>query len=70
MRDIKIAHHVHDVGTVLILVVVLRLRKTLFHRISHLMNCINRKEGHPLSLVRAQGLIERLPRVREPLNVG
>jgi hypothetical protein len=69
-RTLKVPAMSTTPGTALVLVVVLRLQTTLFHRISHLTNCKDRKEGHPPLLVRAQGLIKWLPRVREPLNVG
>jgi len=68
--EIKSAARSVTPGAALILVFVLRLQTTLFHRISHLTNCKDRKEGHPPLLVRAQGLINRLPRIRDPLKVS
>ena len=38
--------------------------------IPHLMKNIERKEGHPLLLVRTQSFVQRLPRISEFLEVG
>ena len=42
----------------------------LFRDVPYLMKDIERNKGHPLLLVGAEGLVERLPRSSEFLEVG
>jgi hypothetical protein len=44
--------------------------RPLFRNVPHATKYIDRKEGHAPLLVRAEGLIERLPRTSELLEVG
>jgi hypothetical protein len=47
------------------LAVILILHAVLLQRITHFMECNERKGRHPLFLFVAEGLIERLPRIGE-----
>jgi hypothetical protein len=47
-----------------------RLGTTLLHDITHVTKGEDGKQGHPLPLVLAEGLIERLPGTSELLKVG
>ena len=49
---------------------ILFIFSPFFRDIPHLMKHIERKERHPLLLVGAQSLIQRLPRTGEFLEVG
>jgi hypothetical protein len=53
----------------LLIVVALGPHTSLFHGISHLTNCNDRKKGHPSPLFGGEGLIERFPRLSKPLQV-
>jgi hypothetical protein len=50
--------------------VTLGLQATLFQTVSHFTEHDDRKRGHPTPLLRVERLIERLPRVGEPFEVG
>jgi hypothetical protein len=54
----------------LIIVVILRPHTTIFDGISHLANCKDRKKGQPPLLFGLEGLVERLPRIRESVQVS
>ena len=57
-------------GRASILFVVFQHRDLLFRSVPHLTKYLDRKKGHALLLVGAEGLIERLPRISELLEVG
>ena len=59
-----------DCRGLLAAVVVLRLQTTLFHSISHFTKYSDRKGAHPPLLLSVERLIERLPRIGDPLKVA
>jgi hypothetical protein len=60
----------HRRAAPLVLVLILRLYTTLFDATSHFAKYKDRSLGQPLLLLGVEGLIERLLRIGEPLEVG
>ena len=73
VRAKRVTHDHGDDRDLILFVFVLvlpRLDTTLLHDIAHVTKGEDGKQGHPLPLVLAKGLIERLPGTSELLKVG